>query len=387
MAGSSAMLVLGMVTTSFWVGDANSFLQRGARVMAEHVRAEDIEAVPSSEPAEALGDGLAESKPAQKHGWPAWHSKVLERVEAWKNAPLPMAVLKDLVVAPPSPYTYGSFMTWIRSANFTGTPGVKWVPEPSEYDIDAAVEGKFKAWLNSNDTADVVSVAKSINKWLFLLEMVRTGETTQMAIPSTHLYILQMLYGHARESHHPTFLDVGCGTGYLLKAWTLLAGNNSRAVGVDICASTIAAARNALDDPGNVDQATRLPKNVRIDVHIGDVLHPDATAWGLEPGKVDAINVGVAVESIKDLDPLIILLSRNGAMVVPLCKEEQPHNMTKGSCDAEFTILRKAHDGVSLEPMPGDPGVGVRFIVARQAPPTWFSRWFRWPGVGVLGAK
>jgi len=123
------MLMFGMATTLFWAGDANSFLKGGTRVMAEHVRAEDIEAVLSSELAEALGGGLAEAKLVQleevlwpmfstlpknehgnvgraavryalhrffvgKHGW---FVKGLEPAEAGQNASSPTAMLKDNV--------------------------------------------------------------------------------------------------------------------------------------------------------------------------------------------------------------------------------------------------------------------------------------------------
>jgi len=123
------MLVICMVTTFFWAGDADASLRSGAKVMAQHVRAEDIEAVLASELVEALGGGVTESKLPQfedvlrptfntlpkneygnlgpevvryalhrffvkQHGW--W-IKGLELAEPGQNTSSPTVILKELV--------------------------------------------------------------------------------------------------------------------------------------------------------------------------------------------------------------------------------------------------------------------------------------------------
>jgi len=122
------MLMFAMVTRLFWAADADGSLRSGAKVMAE-VRAEDIEAVFSSEVLEALGGGLAEPKLAQsedilrpmfktlpknEHGnlgraavryalhrffvkQHGWFVEGLELPEAGQNASSPTAILKERV--------------------------------------------------------------------------------------------------------------------------------------------------------------------------------------------------------------------------------------------------------------------------------------------------
>jgi len=211
-----------------------------------------------------------------------------------------------------------------------------------------------------------VSTAKAINKWTFMRGIIREGNLGIIGAPGMHLYILRRLLEAAEASAHPTFLDAGCGPGYLLMAWALAAGEGSHAVGIDIDSDVVASARRYLANPAAFDEdAVHLPKDVKMEAHAGDALNPDIHAIGLEPGTVDAINVGLAVRSLDDLAPMARLLRVGGLLATPVCKPaaEQPSSMAEGKCAGLFKVFRKSKDG-SLQRMPGDPDIPVTFVIA-----------------------
>lgn len=268
----------------------------------------------------------------------------------------------------PRPYNYESFMGWIHQTNLSEVQGLKWVPDVAEYDIDTAAQGKFKRWLVGDDADAAISVAKSLNRFLFTTELMLSGDLGSMASPGMHLYILRSLRP-AAKGVRPTFFDAGCGTGYLLRAWTLLAGEDSRAVGLDVDEAIVAAAQRHLSDPDAVDPKLGVPPRSSADAHVGDGLRPSTKALGLSAGSVDAVNVGAAVRSMRQLSDLGRLLRLGGLLSAPLCKPyaEQPVDMPTGECAARFTIFSKSEDG-SLKPLPGDPGVDVKFVVVEDVP-------------------
>jgi SAM-dependent methyltransferase len=269
---------------------------------------------------------------------------------------------------PPQPYTYKTFMDWLRSTDFSQFPNIKWQPEVAEFDLDAAANGKkFGPYLTDSQGASALKVAKGINKLLFMDDIILSGDLTAIGGPGTHLYILAKLSAASKASSQPTFLDAGCGSGYLLMAWVLATGSQSRSIGIDISSDNVASAKrhlfshNALD----VHAADQLPPGVKMQVQVGDALRPEATRLAIAPGTVDAINVGLAVKTVAELAPLSRLLREGGLMAVPIClpDAEQSKDVPAGRCDGLLQILKKSSDG-SLEREPGDPDIPVRFIVA-----------------------
>jgi len=271
---------------------------------------------------------------------------------------------------PPKPYHYDEFMTWLKQTDFSQfKQSLKWQPEVAEFDIDAAAQGKFGPWLTGSFADSAIAVAKSINKYSFMDDILLTGNLDIVGAPGTHLYVLRRLLEAAQGSAHPTFVDAGCGPGYLLMAWILAAGEGSRAVGIDVDQMAVASAERHLRNAGAFDtDAVSLPRGAETQVFVGDALNPDGRALGLRPNSVDAINLGLAVEfesAMEDLSPLAQFLRTGGLMAAPVCNpaEEQPSSIPKGKCAGLFKIFVKSEDG-SLQRAPLDPDIPTRFIVA-----------------------
>lgn len=260
-------------------------------------------------------------------------------------------------------------MTWLRQTDFANVEGWKWKPEVAEFDLDAAVaNGKFAPYMNGPETRNVVATAKKINKFLFMAEIMRTGSLNSVGAPGTHMYILKTLAAAtaAKGLSQPTFLDAGCGYGYLLLAWTQLCGPRSRAVGVDVDGRAISFAKQYLTNPVALEtNALRKSLDLRIDVRTGDALHPDASFFGLQKGSVDAVNVGLAVKSLSDLRPLMALLRVNGLLLAPVClpESEQPEDVPKGKCEGRLRLYQKSEAG-TLARVTGDPEIPCRFVVS-----------------------
>jgi hypothetical protein len=277
--------------------------------------------------------------------------------------------LTSKATQPPRPYSYAGTMNWLRQANLTSAlrGHVAWVPPVDEFDLDAARMSKWGPWLGGEDGAAAIHAAKGVNKWLFMDDVIRDGRLASTATPGMHLYILRRLRPAVRRgSRRPTFIDAGCGTGYLLPAWVLMAGDGARAIGLELDASTAGSAREHVEHPDAVADSYERPARTSMSVHVSDALAPDGRALGVGPGEVHAINVGLAVETVAALDGLTALLAIGGLLAVPLCEAQQPAAMPADKCAARFRILSKLSDG-SLSVEPHDPGVPVRFI--RGMPP------------------
>lgn len=292
------------------------------------------------------------------------------------ESPSQRPVLAALQLAPPQPYHYDTFMAWLRRTNFSEVPGVGWPPEVAEFDLDAAAAaGKYAPYLAGSEGAAAVAAAKGINKFVFMREIIASGDITTTGAPGTHLYILRRMLGAARGgSPHPTFLDAGCGTGYLLLAWRLLAGEGSRAIGFDVSKDVVDEARRHLQSSNVLDPLVALHSG-STNLFVGDVFRPNSAAWGLQEGSVDAINVGVAVRAVSDLNPLARLLRQDGVLIAPICwpDAKQPADVPVGRCAGFLRVLRKGRSnddivtGSSLVQDPRDPNIEVRFIVAGPA--------------------
>ena len=236
----------------------------------------------------------------------------------------------------------------------------KWRPDSACFDLDAASGCWLDSGISDEDGAAAVSAAKCVNKWMFFEEIMKSGRCVSSATPQIHLLILASLRPAA--TGRATFIDAGSGTGYLLMAWLLLAGPNSRAVGLELDEKTASAARHRLTAPDAVGNGQACPKGAQATVKVCDALSPDAKALGVEEGSVDAINVGLAVEAPPPA--LVRLLRVGGLMTLPLIDAVQPADGDPDQAAATFQVLCKAADG-TLGPVGGSKGcsgkVSVRF--------------------------
>lgn len=334
-----------------------------------------------------VGAGVVYKKATGREA-PATHSELMDSYTTWAGVALHNGsetafILKELPalwpasIKPPRPFGYTTFMEWVRRENFTALDGLKWLPEWTEFDIDAASTGKFGPFLKgpdgawTPDSATSVKVSKGINTLPFLDHIFRQADVTSIGSPGTHLYVISKLLGGASGRSKPTFVDAGCGPGFLLLAWVLGAGDNSRAIGIDLEEDNVMLARRNFISPVNTDvldtKSLRLPENAQIKAYVGDALAPDTGMLGLVPGTVDAINVGVAVRAMADLKPLAGLLRPGGLLLAPYCKPlaDQAPGIPKGKCDALLELFRKGADG-SPTREPSDPDVPVRFIAPER---------------------
>jgi len=264
---------------------------------------------------------------------------------------------------PPWPYRYDTFCEWLRTTNLEEClDDMSWVPPAEEFDLEFhSGQGKWSPLLMCEDSRAAIDAAKRVNKWLFMHEVMRTGRLVSMATPGMHLYILRALRPAAvGAQRRPTFVDAGCGTGYLLQAWVLMCGCETRAVGLELDEETATEASRTLADPEAICSSVSWPKGAQTEVHVCNALSPDLDKCGLREGEVDAINCGLAVEGMPVLRRLAKLLRVGGLMTVPLSLDEQPPGVPPDMCAASFRILRKEADG-SLVPLPTCAAVPVRF--------------------------
>eukprot|EP00931_Biecheleriopsis_adriatica_P006512 TRINITY_DN107910_c0_g1_i1.p1 TRINITY_DN107910_c0_g1~~TRINITY_DN107910_c0_g1_i1.p1 ORF type:complete len:333 (+),score=71.37 TRINITY_DN107910_c0_g1_i1:34-1032(+) len=267
---------------------------------------------------------------------------------------------------PPQPYDYESFMSWLRNTEFSEVRSWKWKPEVVEFDLDASIAtGKFAPYMKGPDTVEALSAAKKVNKFLFMDDIMKTGNLNSVGAPGTHLYILKTLAvaTAAKGLSQPTFLDAGCGFGYLLLAWTQVCGPGSKAVGIDVDTNAVTLAKQYLASPEAL-AADATPSGI-TDVHVGDALRPDGIALGLDKGSVDAVNLGLAVHSLSDLQPLVALLREGGLLLAPMClpESEQPKDVPKEKCEGRLRLFEKSREG-ALVRVPGDPEIPCRFVVS-----------------------
>jgi SAM-dependent methyltransferase len=256
-------------------------------------------------------------------------------------------------------------MTWLRSTDLSAVQ-VGWRPEVAEFDIDVASKSaKFGKYLVGEQASTTILVAKSINKYEFFGDIIRTGDLNTVGSPATHLYVLTKLLSAASGSQKPTFLDAGCGIGFLLPAWMLATGGHGHSVGMEVDAATAASARRHLVSPDAYDaNAAGVLKGSPMEVVVADAF--SFTDWqniGLEPGTVDAINVGAAVENHEQLSRLADLLRPGGLLLAPVCNSTPESSEER--CDGLLKIFQKEDDG-SLQRQAGDPDIPVKFVVARQ---------------------
>jgi SAM-dependent methyltransferase len=238
--------------------------------------------------------------------------------------------------------------------------------DTDDVDVDRARrESKFSSWLQGPDADLAAAAAKRINRPLYLLRLTgntRDGSTSTLAC---QLYVLTKALASlrrkdARDTRPGAFLDAGCGGGYLLLAWCQATGG--RALGVDSDPQTLAIAERIINEDDMVAGGGCTTPRPNIELLQGDALT-------LEPAltePLDAINVGLAVDSPTDLAPLARLLRVGGALTAPVAQ-----GSASGPCHQRracfLQTLVKASDG-RLVREPDDQDIPCVFFPGRVGP-------------------
>lgn len=270
----------------------------------------------------------------------------------------------------PLPYRYESFMKWVRGKDWSKIKNLELAPDPAEFDIDLALEHeKFGAHLKSKDAQEVARVAKSINKWPFLVESWTQGSFRAIAAPQTHLYIMSKLRPWSQKEGS-VFLDAGSGTGYLLLFWLKMAQKNANVIGIeqdyhmaDMGFMDEVLFEQLKQQPDeDFEKDTPRPYSVKRGDLVSSPLH---VLRNVQPdNSIDAINVGAAVQNLGQLDIYKDVLKPGGAMIAAICnpaEEQTPEDIADDRCTASLNMYKK--NGKTLE-MVGE-GIPVRYVVAK----------------------
>jgi len=275
------------------------------------------------------------------------------------------------VPTPPWPYTYDTFMDWFKRQNWDRHTDLRLPPRAAWFDVDYHLtNGPRKEWFVGKDMKAIALIAKQINRFIFLRQVMLYGwEASQASLPM-HLLILWLLRHDLAPQHAEggipnriVVLDAGCGTGYLLEAFALMSMSGSRIVGFDK-EGVEEARRNIADqEVEGVVNGTVIPKP---EVLQGDLRARD---FGLDfpdvqkvlPKEYHVINVGVALPQDYETSPvfqrLVRGLRRGGALTVPVCVEPPRESF----CSADFRLYRKNFFGRMVPEVEG--AYRVRFAV------------------------
>ncbi|RHZ16340.1 hypothetical protein DYB26_004052 [Aphanomyces astaci] len=114
--------------------------------------------------------------------------------------------------------------------------------------------------------------------------------------------VIELLAAHLQPGHRA--IDVGCGSGYLAAVMATLVGPTGHVTGVDIVPSLVEFSTTNVTKAGVACNFTWTTSSGK------EILAPTAS--------FDGIHVGVAVESMDQVDALATHLNPGGALVVPL---------------------------------------------------------------------
>jgi len=267
----------------------------------------------------------------------------------------------DRVPTPPLPYHYDTFVHWFKAQQWKEL-GLRMPPSLGWFDIDTALEGKFQAQFKERDIHRVVAIAKAINRFLFMREIMESGDDSTQASLGMHLLALTYLQEKLASPEGVAALDIGCGTGWLLEAFALMSDNSrSNIMGIDL---DIEAATKVLADPNVASLATRSPaprvfKGNLLEEHFG--VDSATEQRFLQPGSFDVVNVGVAIASVHSpiFAKVFGLLRNGGVLTAPICEEADvdPH---AGKCGARFQKFQRDARGT---PLPLASAGGITFIL------------------------
>lgn len=194
-----------------------------------------------------------------------------------------------------------------------------------------------------------------------------SGDDGAQGSMALHLLILRLLQPALSTGSPVRALDIGAGTGWLLKAFALMNGDpHSKILGMDIHGFELA--NQILADPCSVSGTTHGAQPFVIH---GDLLKEDfgigasVRAQLLPCGGFDALNVGIAVSSDQSVEfkQIVGLLADGGYATVPICSSTPQ----QGKCNAELCLYRRAigPEGPKLEKVRG--GFFIKIIMPEPA--------------------
>ncbi|ETV74593.1 protein-L-isoaspartate O-methyltransferase, variant [Aphanomyces astaci] len=131
---------------------------------------------------------------------------------------------------------------------------------------------------------------------------LKIGTIATISTPQQHAQVIELLAAHLQPGHRA--IDVGCGSGYLAAVMATLVGPTGHVTGVDIVPSLVEFSTANVTKAGVACNFTWTTSSGK------EILAPTAS--------FDGIHVGVAVESMDQVDALATHLNPGGALVVPL---------------------------------------------------------------------
>lgn len=258
---------------------------------------------------------------------------------------------------PPLPYHYETMVEWFKKQAWDKSD-LPMPPALSWFDVDMALHGAKASWFSefSKDNIDqVVAVAKRINRFHFMTRIMGTGRDTTQGGMAVHLLILLLLQPKVYEQRVKV-IDIGCGTGWLATAFSVLAGEGSQVYGLD-CTAVAADARHFISSPSATEDGVMS----RPEILDGDwVVQQLPLPAELTQGLADAINVGFAVAgmSAPELQRAKLLLKPGGVITVPIADESCRPGGDR--CAAQLTLLEKVDGALVAKSM----GRSVKFFAA-----------------------
>ncbi|ETW03080.1 protein-L-isoaspartate O-methyltransferase [Aphanomyces invadans] len=164
---------------------------------------------------------------------------------------------------------------------------------------------------------------------------LKIGTIATISTPQQHAQVMELLAPHLQPGNQA--IDVGCGSGYLAAAMAHLVGPSGHVVGVDIVPSLVDFSTM------NVAKA-KVPCNFSWIASNGkDILPPNAY--------FDCIHVGVAVETMDEIDALAASLHPGGALVVPLGYASSEQLLLKVIKQEDGTLAKERVMSVLCQPL------------------------------------
>eukprot|EP00930_Biecheleria_cincta_P078390 TRINITY_DN65834_c0_g1_i1.p1 TRINITY_DN65834_c0_g1~~TRINITY_DN65834_c0_g1_i1.p1 ORF type:complete len:342 (-),score=58.71 TRINITY_DN65834_c0_g1_i1:14-1039(-) len=268
-------------------------------------------------------------------------------------------------------FRYNDFMRWVSEnkqqiAAQSGKFEAHEIPE--EFDIDKASTSKM---YEGHLRPEVVEMAKTIDKWEYTKFAWMTGDLFVLSSTPLHLFIMSKLMDFAGKGK--TFVDAGCGSGYLLLFWHKLCSNKTapesaacKAIGLEFNSDLAEDARRIARTHPQVPRSD----GSQTEIFTEDILNLSTDALSYMQS-TDVIYVSPAVWALRDLEALARVLRIDGVMLANLCTERIEGESDK--CKARFAFYRKKQSGgiESLEEDVSDGSDGiVHTAVTASKPPT-----------------
>ncbi|KAH9106642.1 hypothetical protein AeMF1_017782 [Aphanomyces euteiches] len=155
---------------------------------------------------------------------------------------------------------------------------------------------------------------------------LKIGTVATISTPQQHAQVIEFLADHLQPGNEA--IDVGCGSGYLAAIIAKLVGPTGRVTGVDIVPSLVDLSKANVAKAKVADVITW---TVASSGH--DILPTNST--------FDCIHIGVAVETMEQVDKLANHLKPGGGLVVPLGYAGSEQLLLKVTKDAKSGSFHK----------------------------------------------